>query len=53
MCLFVVPSDINECSPVNPCTPGGDCVNADGYYDCTCYHGYQWVNSTGPECKGS
>ena len=38
-------SDINECSPTNPCGSNSICTNQPGTYQCSCVNGYSWSGS--------
>ncbi len=37
-------TDVDECTPVNPCQQGAACTNLDGTYECDCPTGYAGQN---------
>lgn len=43
--------DINECLEDNSVCQGGDCINTEGSYDCTCPDGFQLNDNKG--CQGT
>ena len=44
-------TDIDECSPTNPCTNGGSCTNTAGSFVCTCLD--NWTGQTCTDGKTS
>lgn len=49
--IFNQLADINECLEDRSVCQGGDCINTEGSYDCTCPEGFQINENKG--CQGT
>ena len=51
-CVLILSLDVNECSKLDICGQGGQCVNLPGSYKCECHKGFRSKSQRQPACEG-